>query len=138
VALHIDIEQARRLEAHTDGTRLARLVANLLGNAVRYTSVGQVRLIASWREGKGSPRMLVVGIHDTGAGLADEEQDSIFQAFGRGKAGKESDSTGSGIGLAVVDQLVQDLGLVLQVYSQQGQGSKFELLFPVTILRPMN
>jgi two-component sensor histidine kinase len=138
VALHIDIEHARPLEAHTDGTRLSRLMANLLGNAVRYTSAGQVRLVATWREEKGSPRMLVVAVNDTGAGLADEEQDSIFQAFGRGKAGKESDSSGSGIGLAVVDQLVQELGLVLQVYSQQGQGSTFELLLPVTILRPMN
>jgi two-component sensor histidine kinase len=138
VPLHIDIEPARPLEAHTDGTRLSRLVANLLGNAIRYTSAGQVRLSAAWREEKGSPRVLVVGIHDTGVGLAEEDHDSIFQAFGRGKAGKESDSAGSGIGLAVVDQLVQELGLVLQVYSQQGEGSTFELLLPVTILRPMN
>ena len=52
---------------------------------------------------------------DTGTGISQEEQESIFQPFERGRAGKEDDSGGSGLGLAVVDRLVEELGLALEV-----------------------
>ena len=51
---------------------------------------------------------LSLAVVDTGAGLSAEEQESIFQAYERGKAGREGDSGGSGVGLAVVDRLVKD------------------------------
>jgi signal transduction histidine kinase len=72
---------------------------------------------------------------DTGAGISEEDQESIFQPFEQGKAGKESDSGGSGLGLAVVDRLVSELGLTLEVFSEYGHGSTFELLLPMAILR---
>jgi hypothetical protein len=136
IALIADVAPARGLQVHTDRVRLGRLLANLLVNAIRYTTAGEVRFTASWRtDATGSREVLVVGVADTGAGISPEDQESIFQYFERGKAGKESDSAGSGVGLAVVDRLVEELGLTLEVFSEYGRGSNFELLLPLNILK---
>jgi hypothetical protein len=137
IELTLDLAAAEGLEVHTDKVRLGRLLSNLLANAVRYTSAGRVLLSATWREdAAGRREALSLAVVDTGAGLSAEDQESIFQAYERGKAGREGDSGGSGVGLAVVDRLVKDLGLTLEVFSEFGRGSTFELLLPPSLLRP--
>jgi len=134
IALNSDMTAIRDWEVHTNQMRLARLLSNLLVNAVRYTPAGSVTLTASWRtETKG--QKLVLGVVDTGSGISPEEHESIFQPFARGQAGMDSDSGGSGLGLAVVDRLLEELGLELKVDSQLGRGSTFHLLIPITMLR---
>lgn len=125
-------------EVYTDRVRLGRLLANLLVNAVRYTQMGAVEFAAGWRPDPAG-EVLDLSIVDTGVGISTEEQESIFQPFARGRAGKEDSSgdpsSGSGLGLAVVDQLKDELGLTLEVYSEFGRGSTFHLLFPPNLLR---
>lgn len=134
LALVGNLEAARGWDVHTEPVRLGRLLANLLANAVRYTAAGQIELTTSWQEEEGS-RSLVLAIVDSGSGLSAEDQESIFQPFARGQAGKEGDSSGSGVGLSVVDRLVEELGLTLEVYSEYGHGSAFHLLLPDSLLR---
>jgi signal transduction histidine kinase len=137
IAMEMDLHGARGLAILTNRVRLGRLVGNLLSNAVRYTSAGRVRLATSWRAAGGQPPCLVIAVEDTGAGLGEEEQESIFEPFLRGRAGlADSDSGGSGIGLATVDRLVAELGLALEVSSQPGRGSRFELIVPRELVRP--
>jgi signal transduction histidine kinase len=134
-----NVAAAHGWEAHTDRVRLGRLLSNLLVNAVRYTTTGQVEFTASWRDDRGSAspaaRKLVLSIVDTGAGIAPEDHESIFHPYERGRAGKEGDSGGSGLGLAVVDRLVEELGLELEVFSEYGRGSAFHLVVPGALLR---
>ena len=86
--------------------------------------------------GRGGQREgLALGVIDSGPGISQEDQESIFQPFRRGKGGKESDSSGSGVGLAVVDRLTEELELALEVFSEYGQGSTFELILPMKYLR---
>jgi hypothetical protein len=129
-----NLEAARGWDIHIEPVRLGRLLANLLANAVRYTATGRVEFTASWREEAGD-RALILAIVDSGAGISQEDQEDIFQPFARGRAGKEGDSSGSGMGLSVVDRLVEDLGLTLEVYSQEGRGSAFHLHLPGELLR---
>jgi signal transduction histidine kinase len=129
-----NLDATRDWEVRTDSVQLGRLLANLLANAVRYTTAGRVEFRADWQnEARG--RVLALGIVDSGTGISAEEQESIFQPFARGKAGKDSDPSGSGLGLAVVDRLVEELGLTLEVYSEYGHGSAFHLLLPAAMLR---
>jgi signal transduction histidine kinase len=122
----------------TDRVRLGRLLANLLVNAVRYTPQdGRVELKASWRDGS-QGQVLALSVLDTGPGISQEEQESIFQPYERGQAGRDSDSGGSGLGLAVVDRLVEELALELEVYSEYGRGSAFHLLVPTYMLRQVS
>jgi signal transduction histidine kinase len=134
----MDLDAAQGLEIHADRVRLGRLLSNLITNAIRYTSQGEVRISASWRQDDvGQNIAFILGVEDTGSGISPEDQESIFQPFERGKAGKEGDSGGSGLGLAVVDRLVEELGLTLEVFSEYGRGSKFEVLLPPDSLRPL-
>lgn len=136
ITLTTDLAAAEGLEVRADPVRLGRLLSNLLTNAVRYTSAGRVRLGTAWRHGPGKEGdALLVSVVDIGPGIPAEDQESIFMPFERGKAGKETDSGGSGVGLAVVDRLVEDLGLSLEVYSEFGHGSNFELVIPAELLR---
>ena len=127
IRLETDLGAVRNVEVLTDALRLGRLIGNLLVNAIRYTTAGHVRLGAAWSDA----RELVLSVEDTGAGLASEDPESIFQPFQRGKAGQaDTDSGGSGLGLAVVDRLVGELELVLDVYSEHGHGSRFDVIIP--------
>jgi len=123
-------------EIQSDRVRLSRLLANLLSNAIRYTPTGCVEFAASWRQ-SGDERQLCLGVHDTGTGISPEEQESIFQPFERGSAGKGDSTGGSGLGLAVVDRLVAELHLALEVSSDVGHGSSFQLIVPGPLLRPV-
>jgi signal transduction histidine kinase len=129
-----DLRAAQGWEIQTDRVRLSRLLANLLANAVRYTPTGRVEFAAAWRTDAGG-RQLCLGVHDTGTGISPEEQESIFQPYERGSAGKGDSSGGSGLGLAVVDRLVQELHLALEVLSDVGRGSSFQLLIPEKLMR---
>jgi anti-sigma regulatory factor (Ser/Thr protein kinase) len=134
LVLITDLLAIRGCEVHTDRIRLGRILANLLNNAVRYTTKGRVELHASWRD-DAAGRSLVLGVIDSGPGISQEEQESIFQPYERGRAGREGDSGGSGLGLAVVDRLVGELGFTLEVFSQFGHGSAFHLVVPPSMLR---
>jgi hypothetical protein len=136
VALADDLAAARGWEVCTDRVRLGRVLANLLSNGVRYTAAGgQVTLTAAWR-GEADGRALALQVADTGAGISPEEQDSIFQPFERGTAGKGDSSGGSGLGLSIVDELVAELGLRREFASEHGRGSDFRVLLPARLLRP--
>jgi signal transduction histidine kinase len=135
LVLATDFGASRGWEVHTDRSRLGRILSNLLVNAIRYTPRGRVEFTTTWQD-EPRGRTLAIGVVDTGVGITPEEQESIFQPFERGKAGKEVDSAGSGLGLAVVDRLVEELGVELEVYSEHGRGSAFHLHMPVKMLRP--
>lgn len=137
IVLQIELETLKGVEMFSNRVRLGRVVGNLLSNAVRYTKIGRVQLVARWRTSPTPGRTgLVLAVEDTGAGMTEEEQESIFQPYQRGRAGQsDSDSGGSGLGLATVDRLVGELGLALEMSSEAGQGSRFELLVPQELLR---
>ena len=134
LVLAAELSTVRGWEISADRVRLGRLLSNLLVNAVRYTPRGRVEFVANWRQGQ-EGRLLSLGVVDTGTGMTVEEQESIFEPFIQGRAGKDSDSGGSGLGLAVVERLVSELGLELDVYSEYGRGSAFHLLIPEKMLR---
>src|SRR5262249_54956632 len=77
--LYADVAAAHGRQAQSDPVRLGRLLANLLANAVRYTSQGGVTLRAEWREEE-AQRLLAISVLDTGPGITEEEQESIFHA----------------------------------------------------------
>jgi nitrogen-specific signal transduction histidine kinase len=136
ITLHVDLKAADGWEAHTDPVRLGRLLANLLSNAIRYTPSGRVLFAALARPPQGDDGpTLALRVVDTGSGIPADEQESIFLPFERGRTGREGDSGGSGVGLAVVDRLVEELGLTLEVFSEFGQGSSFEVVLPAAELR---
>jgi signal transduction histidine kinase len=134
LVLDAELAAARGWEVRSDPVRLGRILANLLVNAIRYTPRGGVALRIGWRDEE-AQRLLVMSVIDTGPGISEEERESIFHPHERGSAGREDDSGGSGLGLAVVDRLVEELGLRVELDSRSGHGSTFHLLVPAPLLR---
>ncbi len=113
--------------AMMDRDRISQVIANLLSNALRYTSAGgAVRVAVSSEDGKG----LAVSVADSGQGISAEDLPHIFDRFYRGAQPKTSRVAGSGIGLAVVKELVEAHKGRVWVESKEGRGSTFHFTVP--------
>jgi signal transduction histidine kinase len=125
------IMRATDLWVRSDRTMLARILNNLVSNALRYTSKGGVLVVAR-RRGDGTVR---VDVWDTGSGIAPEHQARVFDEFYRVEChnGGEHDSgprRGLGLGLATVQRLAELLDTQVQLKSHPGRGSVFSLHLP--------
>ena len=109
-------------QVRSDPVFLRRILQNLVINAIRYTDRGQV-LVGVRRAGA----QVRVDVHDTGAGIAAQDQRIIFGEFKR-LAPSMSGSKGIGLGLAIVDRACQSLGHKLNLRSALGNGSCFSVL----------
>ena len=103
---------------------LQQIVNNLLSNALKFTGKGYVRLEATFSSGE-----LCIKVQDTGAGMNDEEQKRIFDAFER--LDNARGISGFGLGLAIVSRLVSQLGGSIGVESHPGKGSCFTVSLPL-------
>jgi CheY-like chemotaxis protein/anti-sigma regulatory factor (Ser/Thr protein kinase) len=106
----------------TDPQLLRRVLQNFLANAVHYTERGRV-LLGVRRDGDS----LRVEVHDTGAGIAPEQQEAIFEEFRRGDG---APGQGLGLGLAIADRIAQLLDVPLTLRSRVGVGTVFALTLP--------
>jgi len=112
---------------------LARTVATLLDNAIKYTSDGMVHLSATCRApdtGEIDDAMLHVTVSDTGPGLKDADIASVFKPFVRGTAGYAA-GDGAGLGLWGASELLREIGGSLNVTSPEQGGCQFEVSVPV-------
>ena len=99
---------------HADEVRLRQILINLLGNAVKFTQEGGVKLTATYNDGR-----LVVTVSDTGPGISVEDQERVFKAFERGSG---RDETGAGLGLTITLRLVELMGGEVSLDSMPGEG----------------
>ncbi len=112
----------------SDERWLAHILVNLLANAVKFTPEnGVVTISASSLRG-----MVELAIHDTGIGIAPEEQEVIFEPFRQGERGDAKGYGGVGLGLALVARLTDLLGAKVELESAVGRGSTFRVLVPLT------
>ena len=115
----------------TDGPRLRQALINLVGNAVKFTSKGGVRVVASLlRDYCGDQPALQIDVIDTGIGIRGEVLPSLFEPFVQGEASISRKFGGTGLGLAISHQIARLLGGNLTVASTWGKGSTFTLTVP--------
>ncbi len=111
------------LIVYGDGTRLQRVIANLLDNAIKYSSNGKVRLVA-----KGIPSKVLVSVIDSGIGISDKDLPHIFERFYRGDQSRST--LGNGLGLSLAHAYVHAHGGDISVESSLGTGSIFTVSLP--------
>jgi signal transduction histidine kinase len=107
-----------------DEVRLRQILINLLGNAVKFTLEGGVKLTATYNDGR-----LVVTVSDTGPGISAEDQERVFQAFERGSGRGE---TGAGLGLTITLRLVELMHGEVSLDSMPGEGCTVSVHVPGT------
>lgn len=132
----VDIAPETPRYIHADQGRIREILVNVLGNAVKFTSKGEIRLcVRSTAPRETSPLEtddLLFEVTDTGAGIPEAEFETIFDSFSQ--ASVADPHQGTGLGLAISRQYARIMGGDLTVSSQLGQGSTFRLTLPVTII----
>jgi signal transduction histidine kinase/DNA-binding response OmpR family regulator len=109
---------------HIDGQYLELILNNLLSNAFKYTESGEIRITATEQDSK-----LSISVSDTGIGIPQEEQEKIFERFYQ----SDNQHSGSGIGLSLVQRLVELHHGQIKLNSEPGKGSTFTILLPVSL-----
>ena len=111
--------------AKLDQAALSRVLANLIGNAVKFTPAGSVQARV-WAE----EDRAMIQVEDTGIGIAPEGLKRVFEPFHQEASGEEDAAKGSGLGLAITRTIVEQMGGDVKVKSEVGKGSTFTLRFP--------
>lgn len=109
----------------TDPNKLNQILYNLLGNAVKFTDYGDIKLAVSASPIDKKDFYLIITVEDTGIGISTEDIDSVFDIFVQSDLSKDKRNSGTGLGLAIVKELVQLLGGDIKVESVLGEGTKF-------------
>jgi|CXWL01.1.fsa_nt_gi signal transduction histidine kinase len=112
----------------SDPLKLRQCVLNLMGNAAKFTSRGEISLLAR-RAGADSERVEII-IADTGFGMSREQVERLFQPFSQASASTARVYGGTGLGLVITRRLAQLLGGDVSVESAEGKGSRFTLDIP--------
>ena len=102
-------------------------VANLVDNAIKYSTAGGQVLIRGWRD---TENRVLLSVQDNGCGIAKEHQERIFERFYRVDKARSRELGGTGLGLAIVKHIMQVHGGQVTVESEPGQGSTFTLRLP--------
>jgi two-component system sensor histidine kinase ChiS len=111
-----------------DENRIQQILHNLVGNAVKFTTVGQIKVSASlFREG-----WIAVAVSDTGIGISSDRLSDIFKSFEQLNELSHDEFQGNGLGLSITKYLVELHGGTISVKSERGQGSQFQFTLPVS------
>ena len=108
-----------------DPTRLSQILNNLLGNAIKFTEKGSVTLAVSEKSRDDQHTNLYFEVRDTGIGIPEEKQQSIFESFSQASTDTSRKFGGSGLGLAITKRLLELQDSQIQVASQEGKGTTF-------------
>lgn len=119
-----------------DEVRLRQILFNLIGNAIKYTEKGCIKLLIKKFSVKNSKNLidLVIEVHDTGIGIPKEQQDVIFEAFRQQEGQRVKKFGGTGLGLSITKRLIEMMGGSISVKSEINRGSIFKIfLYNVNI-----
>lgn len=116
-----------------DSGRIRQIITNLLGNAIKFTERGHVRLKVDLQEDDDQGSRLYVRVEDTGMGIPAHKIHEIFDKFTQGDASVTRKYGGTGLGLAITKHLVNLMGGDIGVESAEGKGSTFWFSIPCTL-----
>src|SRR6204780_1267755 len=132
--LAFKVEVAPKLPAgHGDGGRLAQVVINLVGNAIKFTDAGEVVIKVAAPDDT-----FHLSVCDTGPGISAADQAKLFQEFQQADNAITRKKGGTGLGLAISKRIIEMHGGKIWVESQVGRGSTFSFTLPVVVERQVD
>jgi two-component system sensor histidine kinase/response regulator len=125
IELLCDITASVPAVVRGDPTRLRQVVVNLIGNAIKFTSKGEVALRVDLEAGENKSQNLCFTVADTGIGIAADKQGAIFNPFSQADTSTTRKYGGTGLGLSICVRLVSMMGGRVWFESEEGRGSQF-------------
>ena len=125
----VDIDPGLPRALVLDEIRLRQILLNLVGNAIKFTDSGHVKLSArnKYPEKAQNTLDLIIEVEDTGIGIPEDQIDKIFAAFEQQEGQIHSEYGGTGLGLAITKRLIETMGGEIYVTSEVGKGSTFHV-----------
>ena len=133
IAYSVDFEEFTIDRVIGDELRISQVIINFLSNAVKFTSKGEVRVTFRQMLLRNSKADIMIRVHDTGIGMDPKFISSIFKPFEQEDAGTTRRFGGTGLGMAISDQLVKLMGGEIVVESEKGKGSDFTVFLSLPI-----
>ena len=130
----IDVDRTLPDDLYGDEVRVRQILTNILGNAVKYTEKGFVRLTLRGEEQGDGTILLKAEITDTGIGIRPEDKEKLFTKFQRLEMERNSTVEGTGLGLVITQRLLDMMGGTIAVESEYGKGSVFTVTIPQRIV----
>jgi polar amino acid transport system substrate-binding protein len=127
LALKIDVSQDLTI-GKGDEQRISQVFLNLVGNAIKFTETGEVRVEVSATDGT-----FLVAVSDTGPGISEADQKNIFEEFHQVDDSSTREKGGTGLGLSIVRRIIEMHGGRIWVESSLGKGSTFRFKLPVRV-----
>jgi len=113
-----------------DPFRLNQILFNLMGNAIKFTNNGQVKVSCQWERNEGSQQFLRFEVSDTGIGMDPEFLGHMFEKFSQEHQSTSRTYGGTGLGMNITRELISLMGGEISVQSQKGKGSTFTCVIP--------
>ena len=132
IGFSVDIDEEAPEAIRSDSMRLEQILRNLIGNAVKFTSIGEVKVKFS-KSDKMQAGGISVEVTDTGIDIADDQQKIIFEAFQQADGSTSRRYGGTGLGLSIVRELTALLRGEIELESEPGKGSRFRLFLPADL-----
>ena len=120
-----------QLQMQGDPTRIRQILVNLIGNALKFTEDGSIRVHASWQALDNQVLWFSCAVHDSGIGISPQRLEHMFDAFQQADTSISRRYGGTGLGLPIARTLAERMGGTLRAVSQEGQGSVFTLEIPL-------
>ena len=134
LSLHVELDPATDCSVLIDPLRFKQVVSNLLGNAIKFTATGQVRLSAQCAPASADEHVnLRLSVEDTGIGISAEDQQRLFNPFIQGSNHAQSARSGSGLGLVISRNLCEMMGGQLHLSSVLGKGTRVDVALTLAL-----
>lgn len=122
-----------QLHVAGDPTRIRQILVNLIGNALKFTEVGSVRIEPQWQVLDHQLIWFTCTVRDTGIGISPERLEMMFVAFQQADSSISRRYGGTGLGLSIARTLAERMGGTLRAQSEEGRGSLFTLEIPLAL-----
>lgn len=136
IKLTVDIAKDLPSWLYGDEIRVKQILVNILGNAVKYTNEGEIRVILDWERYRDEAR-LRISIKDTGIGIKEEDLEKLFNSFERLDIKRNHGLEGTGLGLCICKGFLDLMNGGIEVRSVYGEGSEFIIILPQRIINLM-
>jgi len=114
----------------TDAGKLKQILINLIGNAIKFTSEGEVSVTVEVDPATTQP--VSISVRDTGIGIPLDRQQKVFEPFEQGDSSTRREFGGTGLGLSIVKAFAELIGAAIEVESEVGRGTTFTIWLPTS------
>ena len=127
LGLSLEVDQKLNTAVFGDASKIRQVIVNFLGNAIKFTRDGEIRLKLQVLKQDANNVKFVVAVEDTGIGIAKEKVDLVFEPFSQADSSTTREFGGSGLGLSISKRLIENMNGEIGVSSREGVGSNFWL-----------